>query len=127
MIEAVRGTPQRGNDGRVPEGKRNSYLTSVAGSMRHAGLNAEAMYAALRVANAEQCDPPLQEVEVQGVARSVARYSAGPTLMGEIGLVKRLADQITAIDHFAQDAGGKLYRFTNGVYRGMAVTTLDAW
>lgn len=33
------------------------------------------------------------------------------------GLTKALADTITAKDHFAQDAGGKLYHYRDGAYR----------
>lgn len=33
------------------------------------------------------------------------------------GLTKRLADEILETDHFAQDAGGKLYLFAQGVYK----------
>src|SRR5215218_5242382 len=32
------------------------------------------------------------------------------------GPIKTLADAITGVDHFAQDAGGKLYRFSGGRY-----------
>src|SRR5215210_3278276 len=34
-----------------------------------------------------------------------------------VGTTKRLADAILKDDHFAQDAGGKLYRFQGGAYR----------
>src|SRR5207249_3904171 len=33
------------------------------------------------------------------------------------GTIKKLADQICAVENFAQDAGGKLYRFAHGVYK----------
>ncbi len=36
---------------------------------------------------------------------------------GDKGLVKELADEIQRTDHFAKDAGGRLYAFTGGVYR----------
>lgn len=35
----------------------------------------------------------------------------------EVGLTKKLADNITAQDYFAQDAAGRLHRFVKGVYR----------
>src|SRR4051794_26958048 len=34
----------------------------------------------------------------------------------KIGLIKELADSITGSEHFAQNNGGKLYRFSDGVY-----------
>jgi P4 family phage/plasmid primase-like protien len=39
---------------------------------------------------------------------------------GDQGIIKPLADEITAEDHFAQDAGGKLYRFSGGAYKQYA-------
>jgi P4 family phage/plasmid primase-like protien len=36
------------------------------------------------------------------------------------GVIKLLADIITGEDHFAQDAGGKLYRFAEGAYKQYA-------
>jgi putative DNA primase/helicase len=38
----------------------------------------------------------------------------------QVGMTKLLADAITAEEHFAQDAGGKLYRFSDGVYKQFA-------
>ena len=35
----------------------------------------------------------------------------------EVGLTKRLADEIELVEHIAQDAGGKLYVYKDGVYR----------
>ena len=39
---------------------------------------------------------------------------------GAVGTVKAVSDAIMADEHFAQDAGGKLYRFIGGVYRSKA-------
>jgi len=38
----------------------------------------------------------------------------------KVGMTKLLSDSITATEHFAQDAGGKLYRFSEGVYKQYA-------
>ena len=59
---------------RFVEGGRNNAMTSVAGSLRQQGLDAQGIFAALRTVNAAQCKPPLQEDELWGIARSVARY-----------------------------------------------------
>lgn len=115
-------TPQRKNGHgdckgtRVKEGRRNSFLTSLAGSMHQRGMECKAILAALRIENAEKCDTPLPESELAAIAESIARYPAGPATATDIGLVKRLADAIKSGEHFAQDSGGKLYRFTDGVY-----------
>jgi hypothetical protein len=58
----------------IPRGKRNPTLTSLAGSMRRRGMGEAEILAALRVANRERCRPPLDEEEVERVAKSVARY-----------------------------------------------------
>lgn len=64
---------------KIPEGERNSTLTSLAGSMRRKKMGEEAIRAALLVENTEKCDPPLDEAEVEKVAASVAKYKPGET------------------------------------------------
>lgn len=58
----------------IPRGARNSTLTSLAGSMRRRGMGEEAIRAALLVANAKRCAPPLPKAEVVAIANSVSRY-----------------------------------------------------
>lgn len=60
--------------GRIREGGRNAYLTSLAGTMRRRGMSSEAIEAALLTENATQCEPPLPEDEVRGIARGITRY-----------------------------------------------------
>jgi len=59
----------------IPEGKRNSRLTSVAGSMRRQGMSRESIEAALQDVNQRQCSPPLPDDEVTRIAQSVTRYA----------------------------------------------------
>src|SRR5215207_3007837 len=73
----VLGRPAEPVDGKIPEGRRNSTLASIAGTMRHRGLGEEAIFAALWIFNQERCTPPLDEAEVRKVAKSIARYQAG--------------------------------------------------
>jgi hypothetical protein len=73
------GKRARAGDGKdIPERMRNSTLTSLAGSMRRRGMTCEEMLAALLVTNENRCKPPLDEGEVEGIARSVAGYPPGP-------------------------------------------------
>jgi hypothetical protein len=65
-------------DGPIPEGRRNTTLTSLAGHMRKAGLGEDAIRAALLAENAARCSPPLSAEEVEVIARSVARYEPDP-------------------------------------------------
>lgn len=59
---------------KIPEGQRNSYLTSLAGSMRRRGMGEAAIEAALLKENQERCNPPLSDEEVRKIAHSVGRY-----------------------------------------------------
>lgn len=69
---AAEGTP-------IPEGQRNATLASLAGTMRQRGMTQVEMEAALLVANADRCHPPLPEDEVRTVARSISRYAPAPS------------------------------------------------
>ena len=59
---------------RIPSGRRNKDLTSIAGSMRRRGMGEAEILAALQVANERRCSPPLEVGEVARIASSVARY-----------------------------------------------------
>ena len=58
----------------IHDGTRNKDLTSIAGSLRHRGLDESAIYAALCGINTTKCKPPLPESEVRQIAHSIARY-----------------------------------------------------
>lgn len=66
-------------DERIPDGKRNTTLASLAGSMRRRGMSQAAVLAALQVENEQRCDPPLPDHEVETIAASVARYAPSDT------------------------------------------------
>ena len=59
---------------RIPPGRRNQELTSIAGTMRRRGMGEAEILAAIRVANEQRCQPPLEADEVEKIAASVARY-----------------------------------------------------
>lgn len=72
----------------VVEGTRNDTLFRLACSLRERGLSQAAIEAALLAANAEHCEPPLEDDEVIGIAKSACRYEPGQlnpptTLVGE--------------------------------------------
>lgn len=58
----------------IPEGQRNSTLTSYGGTMARRGMPLEAIEAALLEVNRLRCQPPLDGDEVSTIAKSVARY-----------------------------------------------------
>jgi len=68
-------TPQVNPHRKIGEGKRNTHLASLAGSMRRRNMSPKAVEDALLAENSEHCDPPLPEEEVKTIARSIARYS----------------------------------------------------
>jgi hypothetical protein len=65
------------DEGKIPEGRRNDALTSLAGKLRWSGLKQPEMLAALDVVNKLRCEPPLADAEVSRVAASVASYPPG--------------------------------------------------
>ncbi len=119
----------------ILEGTRNDTLTRLAGSMRRGNFTPEAIMAALTAENEKRCRPPLPLDEVERIAKGILRYPPGnnpsgqpsddaamdgglsPDIIKKQGLIKLLADEILKNHYFAQDAGGQLYQFTNGVYR----------
>jgi predicted P-loop ATPase len=54
--------------------RRNVYLASVAGRLRHDGLSETVLQAAIMAENFRRCRPPLDEKEVEGIAKSIAKY-----------------------------------------------------
>lgn len=59
----------------IPTGARNNTLTSIAGALRRKGLSQGAIFAALKVENLGRCVPPLDETEVETIAKSITRYT----------------------------------------------------
>jgi AAA domain/Bifunctional DNA primase/polymerase, N-terminal/Primase C terminal 1 (PriCT-1) len=73
------GTSAPGTD--IPEGSRNSTLTSLAGRLRRAGLGYDEILATLTAQNASRCKPPLEASELEAIARSISsRPSGAPPL-----------------------------------------------
>lgn len=61
----------------IPEGQRNTTLTSLAGSMRRRGVPGDVIRRALHVINEELCQPPLSASEVDKIASSASRWPPG--------------------------------------------------
>jgi putative DNA primase/helicase len=58
----------------IPNGSRNTTLTSIGGGLRRQGLDEAAIRAALLGVNTAKCKPPLPEAEVAKIAASMAQY-----------------------------------------------------
>jgi hypothetical protein len=72
--EPVEGVRPVSDNGQIPNGMRNSALTSIAGRLRNRGLGASEIATELREINRCRCRPPLDDGEVDAIARSIARY-----------------------------------------------------
>lgn len=68
------GTTEPPSETGIPEGKRNSSLTSFAGALRRYGATEADLSNALESLNRVACDPPLSDSEVHQIARSIAGY-----------------------------------------------------
>lgn len=58
----------------IPDHSRNTTLTRIGGALRRQGISEANIAFLLLKENAERCQPPLPEDEVEGIAKSVSRY-----------------------------------------------------
>lgn len=61
----------------IPEGQRNTRLTSIAGALRRHGATEQEILAALLTIN-HRCQPPLTDTELAKIANSIAKYEPQP-------------------------------------------------
>jgi putative DNA primase/helicase len=81
----TRHSVEPGGSLRFTDGSRNDRLFKEAGSLRGRGWEHDAILAAIVALNSEQCEPPLEEEEVNLIARSVMRYEPNSTGRGTRG------------------------------------------
>ena len=103
LLGILKGPPTRevGNTletNRIPQGQRNSSLASLAGTMRKRGMTQPTIEAALLVENHGRCDPPLSEVEVRSIARSVGNYPLGHTNAATCSQTSDWPDPVPILD-----------------------------
>jgi hypothetical protein len=55
-------------------GLRNAYLCSIGGMLRSRGVSYKGIVSCLHAENLERCNPPLNELEVWQIAKSMMRY-----------------------------------------------------
>jgi len=90
----------------VPQGQRNTHLTSRAGTLQRSGVSSEAITAALMAENLAKCNPPLDSSEVEAIVASISRYPS-PTLSQRGDAAEKLLQVL--LDR--QFAGGKSLTF----------------
>lgn len=65
----------------IQEGERNTRLVSIAGSLRRQGLDAVTIYHCLKQIT---CEPPLKDIEIKSIAKSIGQYSIGNEKIREL-------------------------------------------
>jgi Bifunctional DNA primase/polymerase, N-terminal/Primase C terminal 1 (PriCT-1)/AAA domain len=70
-LEVTEGETANG----IPRGRRNQTLTSLGGTMCKRGMSVAAIEVALLAENSTRCIPPLSDIEVHAITRSVSRYA----------------------------------------------------
>lgn len=68
--------PESTPSNRIPEGRRNTTLTRLAGTLFGQGKQTVHVTTQIMAVNQAQCDPPLPVEEVIGIVESVARLAA---------------------------------------------------
>jgi len=99
LLALLREKPKKevtgADGGNIPEGQRNNALTIIAGRMRRAGAGEAALLVQLREHN-KHCSPPLDDRELQSIAKSVARYETSITF----NEVRPLPKSLPAVPEF---------------------------
>ena len=80
------------------EGERNSGLTSLGGGYRAQGFELDTILSKLMTDNLSRCNPPLNESEVESIAKSVSQYPIAGG--GEVDVANELCSRVLA-EHFA--------------------------
>lgn len=104
----------------IVEGKRNSTLTSLAGTMKQRGMSDEAVLAALLAENQTRCKPPLEKSEVKKIASSATNFK--PVQNGDrtddaeqlLGMV--LKDHFQDGRHLIFGADGRFWHYSGKVW-----------
>ncbi|HEV2484118.1 MAG TPA: bifunctional DNA primase/polymerase [Terracidiphilus sp.] len=112
------GKPRAAAKGAISEGRRNSTLTSIAGTLRKAGKTPEEIEAALLAQNREKCSPPLADDEVGTIAKSARSWPVPDNVAALLNDTERTRIMLPADDRllgeFAAELGaqmrGLLYR-----------------
>lgn len=89
--------------GDLIKGDRNNGLTSLAGAMRHLGMQENEILQAISVVNDSRCVPPLPDSEVRQIARSVSRYAVDVDLAADAALGGEAAEMLLNAEKADQD------------------------
>ena len=111
--------------GLVPEGQRNTHLTSLAGTLQRSCMSPETITAALMAENAAHCTPPLDSSEVEKIVASVSKYPAaqlGDGADAAEGLMQLVLDQhFSGGRHLMLSTDGQFWHYDIRLWRAVPV------
>jgi len=111
----------------IPEGRRNTTLTSYAGRLRAVGMPYEEIATALLAHNAAHCKPLLSEGEVRGIARSAAGWPAGPVRIDNRIINADLGDGAKLLGALLATLGAEATEEALALAAGRTVRTVACW
>lgn len=92
----------------IPQGQRDSHMTSRAGALRRLNISYEQALQVLQDENRRLCDPPLPDGDIERIAKSVWRYPAGRVPKPS---VVRRPDLVTLSEVTPEDLTWHLYPY----------------
>lgn len=117
----------------IPEGHRHRTIVSFAGSMRARGLSPGAILVNLRILNVQHCKPPLEDSDLQRIAKDIGKKPAGfrgsqpYESSAEVEIESFAALPIERITWLwtARIAAGKLNLFVGDPEKGKSLVSID--
>src|SRR5262249_48440122 len=117
----------------IPKGQRHRAMVSFAGSMRTRGLSPDAILVSLRILNEQHCKPPLENADLERIAKDIGRKPAGfrgsqsVETCSEIEIESFVAVPIEKIRWLwtARIASGKLNLFVGDPEKGKSLVSID--
>ncbi|MDR3560718.1 MAG: VapE family protein [Negativicutes bacterium] len=92
----------------IPEGSRNDTLFRMGCSLRDKGYSFNEILALLETANLERCCPPMEDREVETIARSASRYEPKHPIMSAnttdmVASLEKIIDKADQVSFFEQN------------------------
>ena len=117
------GKPTSQPQQEIHEGGRNNHLAQRAGALRNIGASYETILHDLTERNERDCKPPLDESEVESIAKSYSKYDEGKPH----NLVFTQTDPAVAAEEAAKKAAREAALEAALKAQAEAITQLDAW
>jgi hypothetical protein len=117
----------------IPKGQRHRDMVRFAGSMRARGLSQGAILVNLRILNVQHCKPPLEDADLERIAKDIGRKPAGfhgaqrTETCAEVEIESFAAVPIEKISWLwpGRIALGKLQLFVGDPEKGKSLVSID--